>query len=72
MIKGTLSTTHYFTTGKADILNLAAPIGINSIVSSFVFTATGLSGKTPQSPYLSTVHQGISFPFAFIIIGTSF
>lgn len=32
----------YFTTGRADIRNLAAPIGINSICCSFVFTTTGL------------------------------
>jgi len=29
-------TIHYFTTGKAEILNLAAPIGIKFIVCSAV------------------------------------
>jgi hypothetical protein len=39
------------TTGNAEILNRAAPIGISSSVSSGMLTATGLIGNIPQSPY---------------------
>src|SRR4030095_120517 len=42
---------NYFTTGNAEILNLAAPIGINSSCSTFVLTATGLDGNVSTSPY---------------------
>ena len=52
-----------------EIRNLAAPIGIISIVFSFVLTVTGLCGKYSHKPYLSSVHSGIILPLAFIHYG---
>jgi len=62
---------NYFTTGNEAILNLAAPIGINSTVSSFVATVTGLCGNKSHNPYLSNVHSGIILPVAFKTIGVA-
>ncbi|MCS2680166.1 hypothetical protein NXV81_07190 [Bacteroides ovatus] len=55
--------------GNAEILNRAAPMGINVISSLSPFTASS-SGNTPHSPVSSIFHSGTGRPIAFTSKGT--
>ena len=59
------------TTGKAEILNLAPPIGTSVNASDGSVLTTGLFGNTPHNPYLSSCHDGILLPLACNTIGAA-
>ena len=61
--------TYSLVFGKAEILNLAAPIGIK-VISSFAPFAASSSGNTPQIPVSSIFQLGIWRPNAFTSKGT--
>ena len=58
-------------TGKAEILNLAPPIGTSVNASDGSVLTTGLFGNTPHNPYLSSCHDGILLPLACNTIGAA-
>ena len=58
-------------TGKAEIRNRAAPIGTSVTVSTASSDRTGLSCNTAHKPWRSSVHSGIRFALAVIVIGAA-